>query len=114
MTLEDRVAERVRRARFDLQKLNDRLAAATADQFPDLWCATADVAESVKRAPEYIQDVETDYRRIALELRANRVRADMIDRLEKTICGQLDESLRREFARSAESIDEPVQTPRGR
>lgn len=104
--LDDRVAERARRVQFNLQKLNDRLTAAKADQFPEFWWRATDAAESLKRAPEDIQDLETDYRRIVRELRANRVRADMIDRVEKTVCGQLDESLRREFTRSADAIDE--------
>src|SRR5262245_33446120 len=68
--LEDRVAERAWRAQLGVQKLNDRLAATTTDQFPDLWSRAADMAESVKRGPEYIQDTEADYRRIVRELRA--------------------------------------------
>jgi hypothetical protein len=106
LTLEDRAAERVRMARFDLQKLNDRLAVATADQISHLYGRAVDIADAVNRASEYVQDIHTDFRRIIRELRANRVRADMIDRVEKSVCGPLDEALRREFPRSAKALAE--------
>jgi hypothetical protein len=105
-TLEDRVADRLRRARRDLEKLNDRLTTATPDQLFQHYARAQEVAEGVKRAPEFVHDVHTDFRRIVRELRANRVRAEMIDRVEKAICGQLDETLRKEFARSAEALEE--------
>jgi hypothetical protein len=104
LNFEDRVADRLRRARLDLQKLNDRLATATADRLPDLYHLADDAATAVTRASERAEDVRTDFRRILRELRANRVRADRINRLEKTICAPLDESLRREFPRSAEAL----------
>ena len=50
--------------------------------------------------------VHHDVQRIVRELKANRVRADVIDRVEKTIFGPLDEALRREFERSTEALRE--------
>jgi hypothetical protein len=106
LTLEDRVADRLRRAKRDLDRLNERLATARTEQFPDLHWRANDVAAAVTRATESVQDVRTDFRRIALELRANRVRADMIERVEKAICVPLDESLRKEFPRVNEALGE--------
>jgi hypothetical protein len=94
---EDRVLDRLRRAQSKLRTLNERLAAVTPDQLPYLSARAQEVAEAVERATEYAQDVHADFRRIARELRTNRVRANMIDRVEKKICEPLDEVLRREF-----------------
>ncbi|HTK78303.1 MAG TPA: hypothetical protein VL371_23785 [Gemmataceae bacterium] len=105
-SLEDRAADRLRRARFDFRKLNDRLASATPEQFPGLDRRAEEVAEAVGRASESVQDVHADFRRIVRELRANRVRAAMIDRVEKTARAPLDDALRREFVRAAEAMGE--------
>jgi len=106
LDLEDRVAGRLRRARSELQRLIERLPTATPDQLPDLYRRASEVEEAVNRAAERVQDVHTGFRRIVRELQANRVRADMIDRVKKTVCGPLDVALRREFPRAAEALGE--------
>ena len=59
---------------------------------------------AVEKAAADDRDVHTDYRRIVRELKTNRVRADMVDRVEKKICEPLDEALRGEFDRTAEAL----------
>jgi hypothetical protein len=106
VSLEDRGALRLRRAQSKLWQLNKQLAAAKRGDLPALWVRAGEVRETVELASASVRDVHADFRRIVRELQANRVRADLIDRVEKTICGPLGEVLHREFAQSAEGLKE--------
>ncbi|HEY1377196.1 MAG TPA: hypothetical protein VGF55_10405 [Gemmataceae bacterium] len=106
LTLESRGADSLRRAQAELRRLNDRLAAAKPDQFPDLVTRADDAAAAVERAAETVRDIHAGFRDVVTELKANRVRAEMIERVEKTVCGPLDEVLRRDFTRTADAVAE--------
>jgi hypothetical protein len=103
LDLEDRVVRRLREARLRLRNLNlDRPPGdIRADGLHDRAVEVREAAEKVAAA---IGDAHTGYRRIVRELKANRVRASMVDRVEKAICDPLGGALRGECARSNEVL----------
>jgi hypothetical protein len=104
--LDERVAQRLRQAQTRLREVTKQLAAAKPNQMGGLAAQVDQVRTEVTFASASVNFVHNSFQAILQELKANRVRPDMIERVEKTICGPLDELLRKEFDPPVEALRE--------
>jgi hypothetical protein len=109
----DRVVDRIDRAYQRLLDSSDRLRYARAEDLAYLSLRTVEARERLDSAREAAQEILADYERILRELTLNRVRPEMIERLEKSIVGALDKATNRDLVKYAESIDELKQALAG-
>ena len=113
--LQDVKTNRLQWIKSKLEKLNQGLAATKPENIPALRERAAgvmavfpmgDVAKTFERSSEIVGDIHTDFRNILRELKANRIHARMIERIEKTVCEPLNEALRREYAQASEALND--------
>jgi hypothetical protein len=107
-------ADRLREARAAVRGITQDLAAAKPEPFGALGERAARLGKGFERTSAIARDVQTDYRRILQELKANRVNAGMIKRVEKGVCEPLEATLRREFTQAKRALGELGEALKGR
>jgi hypothetical protein len=101
--LEDTV-NKLKDARNKLAQLIQELPGLQAAEFSPAALRADEIHATILRGWDVSREVHTDYRRILKELRANRVRPKIIEKVDRNICEPLDLAINREFVQSDESI----------
>jgi hypothetical protein len=102
---EDKVTERLQQTYGRLLKLSDQLAYARSEDLPYLRSRAADARASIELAREFAQEIISDYRQIVGELRFNRVRPEMIERIEKTIIAPMENAVSQGLVKYHKSLE---------
>jgi hypothetical protein len=63
-----------------------------------------EVRTAIVRGGDVSREVYADYRKILKELQVNRVRAKIIEKVQRNICEPLDQVINQEFVHSEESM----------
>jgi hypothetical protein len=97
---------RLKEGKVKLDKAAQDLPELKADELSTLARRAEEVGEAVARSWDACREVYGDYRRILLELRANRVQPGMIAKVNDKICEPLDGAINVEFVQCDESLRE--------
>ncbi len=101
--LEDTV-NKLKDARNKLDQVIQEMPSLRAEEFSPMALRADEVRGTIVRGGDVSREVYADYRKILKELQVNRVRAKIIDKVQRNICDPLDQAINQEFVHSEESI----------
>jgi hypothetical protein len=101
--LEDTV-NKLKDARNKLDQVIQEMPSLRAEEFSPMALRADEVRSTIVRGGDVSREVYADYRKILKELQVNRVRAKIIDKVQRNICDPLDQAINQEFVHSEESI----------
>ncbi|MCS6850488.1 MAG: hypothetical protein NZ700_04880 [Gemmataceae bacterium] len=100
----EEAVNRLKEGKIKLEQIAQELRAGVAEaQLRPLALRAQDVEDTIVKSMDLTREVFTDYSRILKELKANRVQAGMVTRVEDNICKPLDSALGLEFIRAEEA-----------
>lgn len=103
----EETVNRLKDARLKLEKVISDLPTLKEDELKPVsrWTVdTGEVGDTLTKAADVSREVLADYRRILKELQANRVRLDLINRVNNKICDPLDLAMREDFPRADDAV----------
>lgn len=103
----EETVNRLKDARLKLEKVIGDLPTLKEDELKPVsrWTVdTGEVSDTVAKSTDVAREVLNDYRRILKELQANRIRLEMINRVNNKICDPLDQAMREDFPRADETL----------
>jgi len=97
---------RLKDGRTKLDRVRQELPMLKAEEFSSQATQMSRVEEAVVKSWDAAREVQSEYKRILKELRANRVQAGMINKVSDKIVEPLDGAINQEFVRTDESLRE--------
>jgi hypothetical protein len=105
LKLEETV-NKLKDGRYKLQQVAQELPGLKPDEFSPMARRVEEILDTLTKGWDVTGEVSKDYQKILKELRTNRVRPQIIDRIERTICDPLQDVIAqdREFEHAERAL----------
>jgi hypothetical protein len=105
LKMEDAI-NRLKDGRVKLERVRKELPALKTEEFSPMATQLGRIEENLGKSWDAAREVYGDYKRILKELRANRVQAGMINKVNDKIVEPLDAAINLDFVRTDEALRE--------
>ncbi len=102
----DDTVKKLRESQAKLDQVMQEIPALKKEEFSPMARRAEEIIDTLAKSLLVCEEIYVDYRRILKELQVNRVHPQLIEKVERSICDQLDGAIHQEFVRSDQSMQE--------